>query len=228
MKLVLDSLTSLLSKNPDPVGAAASKEAILEVLLPIVIGKSTKPAAKSALKVLEHLLGKGVLTLHDLRASFLRFRPEAHQAEGLELWMLFLGDLSHWMHSHFVRPQAGRFIACLYRTLVSPSSGFSSEAVSHTWQQWLVTFLGGDPTLLEGVRNYVFLPLFRNYRVEAIRFLEIITQTGMVSASEGINLDSATMLQLAALETGKKVGLVEEPGTSNPMCNNHTKVANYM
>ncbi|KAK0389439.1 hypothetical protein NLU13_3014 [Sarocladium strictum] len=211
MKLVLDSLTSLLSKNPDPTVASSSRQTILDVLIPIVIGKSTKPAAKSALKILEHFLGKGVLTLEDLRGSFHRFRPEARQAENLDLWMLFLADLSHWMHSHFVRPQAGRFIACLYRTLVSPASGFSCDAVSQAWQAWLVTFLGGDSTLLEGVRNYVFLPLFRNYRTEAIKFLEIITKKDMVAVNVGVNLDSATMLQLAALETGKKVGLVEEP-----------------
>jgi hypothetical protein len=214
MRLVLDSLTGLLTKNPDSTVAAASKEAILEVLLPIAIGKSTKPAAKSALKVLDHLLGKNVFTLKDLGHSFCKFRPEAEQAEDLELWTLFLGDLSHWMHSHFVRPQAGRFIACLYKALVSAESGYSCQAVAQAYQRWLVSFLNGESALLEGVRNYIFLPLFTNYRPEAIKFLQIITEMGMISTNTGDNLDSATMLQLAALETGKKVGLVEEPGMS--------------
>lgn len=214
MRLVLDSLTSLLSKNPDPVVAASTKEAILQVLLPIVIGQSTKPAAKSALKILEHFLTKGILTLEDLKKSFRQCRPEAELVDGLPMWMLFLDDLSHWMHSRFMRPQAGRFIACLYRSLVSAESGFAYNEVAQAWQKWLILLLGDDATLLEGIGNYVFLPLFRNFRSEGVRFLEIVSNQSVISTAAGINLDSATLLQLAALETGKKVGLVEEPGMS--------------
>lgn len=212
MRLVLDSLTNLLSKNPDPRVKALTKDSLLQVLLPIVIGKSTKPAAKSALKILEHFLSKAVLGLEDLRSSFCQFRPEAKLAEGLQLWLLFLGDVSHWMHSHFVRPQAGRFVACLYRTLVSATDGFSCEVVAPAWQEWLVKFLAEDPSLLEGIRNYIFLPLFRNYRKEAIQFLEVITKQDTMTTAAGLDLDTATLVQLAAIETGKKVGLVEEPG----------------
>lgn len=82
--------------------------------------------------------------------------------------------------------------------------------------------------LLEGVRNYVFLFLFRNYCVEVIRFFEIIIQMGMVFVSEGINLDFVIMLQFVVLEIGKKVGFVEELGMLNLMCNNYIKVVNYM
>jgi hypothetical protein len=80
------------------------------------------------------------------------------------------------------------------------------------WHQWLLGLLTEEPTLLESIQNYIFLPLFKVDRPEALKFLQRMNEDQAVSGASEMNMDVAALLQLAALETGKKVGLVEEPG----------------
>jgi hypothetical protein len=69
-----------------------------------------------------------------------------------------------------------------------------------------------EPTLLESIKNYIFLPLFKVDRSEALQFLRRMNEDQAVYGTTELDLDFPALLQLAALETGKKVGLVEEPG----------------
>lgn len=215
MRTVLDTLTSLLAKNPDVSVATGSKAALLNTLVPIVVGKSTKPAAKTSLKILEHFLTKDILSLSDLKTSFIQYRPEAAAVQALEVWRLFVADLFRWMYTQFVRPQAGRLMAVLYWRLArDEGSDIGSDAAAEAWQQWLAAYLKEDTNLLEPIRNYIFLPLFTNHKTEGIQFLKKVAEKGYRATPADTLLDSSTLLRLAALGTGKKVGLVEEPSES--------------
>ncbi|WZH44845.1 putative death-receptor fusion protein-domain-containing protein [Fusarium acuminatum] len=131
MKLVLDLLPQLIRRNPDEQAGQATKAAILDNLVSIVTGKSSKPLAKSAIKALDYLLTKDIVTLDEIRSK--------------------------------------------------------------------------------SVKNYIFLPLFKADKTEALGFLKRMNENEAVSAGDEIDLNLTALLQLAALEIGKKVGLVEEP-----------------
>ncbi|KAG5930390.1 hypothetical protein E4U42_001636 [Claviceps africana] len=210
MKLVLDVVAQSILKNPDREEASRLKQSILETLVSIIIGRSTKPVAKSAIKTVDHLLSKGVVTLRDINSTYMHFREDLRGSGAVEVWRNFMSELFHWMKLHFVCPTAGRLAVTIYRFWRQDESGDSILSIE-VWHQWLLDFLTEEPALLESIKNYIFLPLFKADRSEALRFLRHISQDRAVSGSADVNMDIPALLQLAALETGKRIGLVEEP-----------------
>ncbi|KAM0434453.1 hypothetical protein ACHAPT_003549 [Fusarium lateritium] len=211
MKLVLDLIPQLIRRNPDEGAGQSTKSAIVDNLVSIVTGKSTKPLAKSAIKALDHLLTKDIVTLEEIRSSYVTLQPKDGSAATLETWKSFIFELLHWMTLHFVCPTAGRFIVCLYRGLRQQDPETPVELTVETWHKWLLEAVNEEPSILESIKNYVFLPLFKADKVEALAFLKRMNEHEAVSAGAEIDLNLPALLQLAALEIGKKVGLVEEP-----------------
>lgn len=211
MRLVLDLIAVLLRKNPDQHAAAGTKDALLGDLVSVVSGCSVKPVAKSAIKTLDHFLGKHVFTLDDIRVSYVSYRSDSKGRSPVEVWGMFIGDLFDWMCLHFVCPAAGKLVVTLYRMLRQGRGGPEQIPTIDLWYSWLLMFVRKEPTLVERIKNYVFLPLFKIDRKEALLFLQKMNNDQPVSASEKLSVDIPALIQLAALETGKRVGLVEEP-----------------
>ncbi|EGX94401.1 HEAT repeat protein [Cordyceps militaris CM01] len=211
MRLVLDLVAALLRKNPDHPAAARSKDALLSDLVAIIARRSVKPVAKSAIKTLDHFLGKNVFTLDDVRASYASSGSDAQGSAAMDVWGMFIGELFDWMCLHFVCPAAGKLIVTLYRLLRQGRGGAEQIPSIDLWHSWLLTFVTKEPSLVERIKNYVFLPLFKIDRKEALLFLIKMNNDQPVSTSETLHVDIPALIQLAALETGKRVGLVEEP-----------------
>ncbi|KAF4977485.1 hypothetical protein FZEAL_6004 [Fusarium zealandicum] len=211
MKLVLDLLPQLIRRNPDETAAQSTKSAILDNLVSIVTGKSAKFLAKSAIKVLDHLLAKHIVTLDEIRTSYVALMEKGASSDALEVWKSFIFELFNWMRLHFVCPTAGRFIVCLYRGLRRQDQEKPTELDLETWHKWLLEAVKKEPTILESIKNYIFLPLFKANKTEALGFLKRMNENEAVSAGAEIDLNLPALLQLAALEIGKRVGLVEEP-----------------
>lgn len=214
MRLVLDLIPQLIRRTADSQDAQSTKDVILESLVSIIVGKSTKPLAKSAIKALDHFVTKGIFTLGDIRTTYSTLLQGSTPQNELALWKSLIVELFHWMRLHFVCPTAGRFIVCLYRLLRRSNSGESVDFTIEIWHEWLLEALTEDPSLLESAKTYIFLPLFKADRGEALQFLKRMNEHDAASAGNSLDLNLPALLQLAALETGKKVGLVEEPGTS--------------
>lgn len=214
MKLVLDLVARCILKNPDRDAALQAKKYVSDSLISIVIGLSTKPVAKSAIKTLDHFLSKGVFNLCDIRLTYVSFRTDIRTQDEAEIWRNFTVELFHWMHLQLVRPTVGKLIVSVYR-LWRRGQDVGAVPSIEIWHQWLLDSLTEEPTLLESIKNYIFLPLFKADRSEALAFLGRMNEDQAVSAASGMNLDVPALLQLAALETGKKVGLIEEPGKFN-------------
>ncbi|RKK97536.1 hypothetical protein BFJ68_g13973 [Fusarium oxysporum] len=212
MKLVLDLLPQLIRRNPDEKAGQETKSTILDNLVSIVTGKSSKPLAKSAIKALDHLLAKDIVTLDEIRSSYVTLQQKDTSKNPLEVWKSFIFELFHWMTLHFVCPTAGRFIVCVYRGLRSQDQRETSGQLSiETWHRWLLEAINEEPSILEPIKNYIFLPLFKADKSEALGFLKRMNEHEAVSAGHEIDINLPALLQLAALEIGKKVGLVEEP-----------------
>ncbi|KND95019.1 hypothetical protein TOPH_00464 [Tolypocladium ophioglossoides CBS 100239] len=219
MKLVLDLIVQFIKRNPDKDDASTTKAYLLDALISIVIGRSAKPVAKSAIKTLDHFLSKGVFTLKDIHANYVSHRQELAQSDDIEVWRMFMVDLLHWMRLHFVCPTSGRFIVCVYRGWRHADYAKPTAPSLESWYQWLLDFLTEEPSLLESIKNYIFLPLFKADRVEGLRFLAKMNGDKVVSTASNLDMDIPALLQLAVLETGKKVGLVEEPGLDEDEAN---------
>ncbi|GAB0131934.1 hypothetical protein EsDP_00000387 [Epichloe bromicola] len=210
MKLVLDLVAQSILKNPSQEETSTTKKSILETLVSIVIGRSTKPVAKSAIKTLDHFLTKGVITLNDTKSIYTQFRADLSSQDNNEIWRNFTSDLFHWMKLHFVCPTAGRLVVTIYRNWRQEQREESVPSIE-VWHQWLLDFLAEEPALLESIKNYIFLPLFKADRSEALKFLVRMNQDETASGSSNMSMNIPALFKLAALETGKRVGLVEEP-----------------
>lgn len=220
MKLVLDLLPQLIKRNPDEQAAQVTKGGMLATLVSIIAGRSSKPLAKSAIKVLDHLLIKNVVSLQEIRTSYIVLQDKDVSTNPVDTWGSLFSELFQWMRLHFVCPTAGRFIVTLYCALRRQNKDESAEQVTiETWRSWLLEALTAESSILESIKNYIFLPLFKAGKSEALDFLKRMNDTEAVEASSGADINLPALLQLAALETGKKVGLVEEPGKAiNSLC----------
>lgn len=217
LRLILDLLVDLISQDDTRPDREPTKLAVLDTLVSIVARQSTKPLAKSAIMVLDRFLSKSVVSLHDIGTSYKASRGLDLAVSDLRLWKSYLSELFIWMRIQFVCPVAGKFITTLYRQLRTESDkGFLSESDAKftvdLWHEWLLEFLMLEPLLLDGIKNYIFVPLFKSEKSESLAFLEMMNRLDEDVVSPHIDLDVPATLRLASLEVGKRVGLVEEPG----------------
>jgi hypothetical protein len=223
MRWVLDSTIQLLSLNPDVEAARSLKQKLLSFLVSVVIGTNTKPVGKAAVKTLEYFLVKNVVTLEDLEATYTASRPlpsDGHvktDNEGHELWRRFSADIFHWMKFAIVAPAAGRLIGTLYQSLRSRGESEEAGLDIQTWLRWLVEFLEEEPSLVESTSTYLIVPLFKSNHAEALKMLQVTVEgeveSSRISTAGGdLSFDMLALLRLSILETGKKTGILGEPG----------------
>ncbi|KAK1535510.1 hypothetical protein CPAR01_09052 [Colletotrichum paranaense] len=217
MKLVLDLLPSLIRRNPDHAVSDLVKTTILDTLISIIGPQSTKPLVKSSLKAMDYFAGKSVFSVEDIAASYKRTQPECSWASDIALWEDFFGQMLDWMTMHYVCPTTGKFIVTIFRalrqqSLKTPQAAGAEQFSVEMWLRWVQAAIAKTPSLLEGIKTYVFLPLFKDDRKDSVQILEQINSMWSTSGSAVAELDTLAQLNLAVLEVGKKVGMVEEPG----------------
>ncbi|KAH6712398.1 HEAT repeat protein-like protein [Leptodontidium sp. MPI-SDFR-AT-0119] len=129
-------------------------------------------------------------------------------------WDSFFSDMFDWMTYADISPAAGKFLVTVFRDLrtTSHNQGVSSSNTA-SWQRWIRRGLGRNPEALENVKNYLFPPLFKLDRVGSLSFLEDLSRRSAAGDAQSQEIDTQSLLQLSAMETGKKAGLVEEPDT---------------
>ncbi|RDA82626.1 hypothetical protein CP532_1220 [Ophiocordyceps camponoti-leonardi (nom. inval.)] len=204
VKLLLDLIAQSLMKNPDRSEAAQTKQCMGDNLISTVTGRAVKPAAKSAMTCLDYFVKSGTLTLNDIFLSYSTHRKELAQLNDCQVWRHFITDLFRWMGLHFVSLSAGRLIVSIYRCWRQDNTQALEVPTVETWFRWLVEFASQDPTLIDPIKNYILLPLFRDDRLEGLRFLDKINEALLTHQ----HIDN-TVFHLAALESGTRAGLVE-------------------
>ncbi|KAK0121786.1 hypothetical protein ONS95_010069 [Cadophora gregata] len=129
-------------------------------------------------------------------------------------WDAFFCEMFEWMTYADISPAAGKFLVTVFRDLrtTSDKSGFSDNSTA-SWQRWIRRGLGSNPEALENVKNYLFPPLFKLDRIGSLSFLADLSIQNSLEEFQSQNMDAQSLLQLSAMETGKKAGLVEEPDT---------------
>ncbi|CAK7233882.1 hypothetical protein SCUCBS95973_008746 [Sporothrix curviconia] len=225
LKLVLDLVALLVVQNPNGPTRTALRDEILQTLVAIISRKSTRPLVKSSFGSLHYLLGKGVYQFEEVARAYSReMGDDAATASqpSLAVWQRLVADMFAWMTLHYVCPVAGKFLVAVFTYLQTAASETDpplfAEFTVERWLQWLRNGLSAHPTILEDVKLYFFIPFFKTDRARSLQLLEIlnknqlsttIAESETAGASKGFD---AALLQLAALEVGKKAGLVDDPG----------------
>lgn len=221
MRRALEQVSKLIACNPNKLVVASVKTAILHKTLSIVRHQSVKPLVKPALRSLEYLLGKSSISINDFleiletsseyKVSKFTSKSEIYEA----LWDSFVIEIFELM----LLPEISQIASKLLITIchqtkkagnVPPDFG---NRIS-SWELWIQQALERNPDLLESIRNYLLPSLFNHDKPVSLIFLDKICKELLHSQYCNKKLDAKVLLGLAALEIGKRKGLIEEQGVS--------------
>lgn len=196
------------------------KESILLRLVSIITHQAAQPLVKPAFKALDLFLNKRTLSPQEVieayeKNTFPRSSAYDPKSEGLASWDFFISDIFDWMALPDISPAAGKCLVTLFGQVKSTPDNHIPDSTL-LWQRWIRNGLDKDPSALENVKNYLFPPLFKFDRPGSIIFLEDLNRQKPLSDLKTMReLNAHSLLQLAAMEAGKKAGLVEEPSMSH-------------
>lgn len=220
MRQILELVSSLVNQNPNKEISKAAKDSILQRNLAIIGHRGAQPLVKPAFKSLEILLAKGTISPQELiegyqfEASRYSTSKEDATNDAMASWDSLVDESFDWMGLPDVSPAAGKFLVTVFRQLrASTSSSTRGDDHATSWQRWIRRGLTKDPESLENVKTYLFPPLFKLDRPGSLLFLEQINSQSSTSSDQSQELDAHALLRLAAMEVGKKAGLVEDPST---------------
>lgn len=219
LRLVLDVLVLSSTSNPSPDTGRLVKEHVLETLVSIVARKSPRLLTKSGLQCLDHFLTKQAITLDDIARKYKEIEPFLAASDMLSLWKSFVFHLFSWMELPYVGPLAGKCSVHIFRALRNTTStgpglglpGFTAEL----WLAWLQDGLARNPEILEDIKNYILVPIFKTDKIAAVDLLRAFSRIKPLTTAGQELSDQTFLLQLATLELGKKSGLVEEPSSED-------------
>ncbi|KAI9731269.1 MAG: hypothetical protein M1818_007894 [Claussenomyces sp. TS43310] len=220
MRQVLELLATLLITNPSGVDFQEYKVDILRRLLSIIAHESAQPLVKPAFKALEGLLGKHAVTVADMVRIYSSRKQTATPANEIpsnpEMLDCLVSDMFYWMSLPDTSPAAGKLLVTLFKecrkNYMDLESFISLDAHSILWGRWIRDGLSKQPESLEYVKNYLFPPLFKLDRAEALDFLDALAQENELETLQRETPEARSFLLLAAMEVGKKLGLVVDGG----------------
>jgi hypothetical protein len=217
MRQVLELLSSLISHNPDKETTAFSiRTNIIQNIISILAHQASQPLVKPAFKSLECFLSKGTVSPQDLIKVYENVHtPNSFSGFGsdsLASWDSFISEMFDWMALQDVAPAAGKCLVTLFGQLRKTSSEYLTLLGDRTllWQRWIRQGLSNNPDTLDNVKNYLFTPLFKLDRLGSLAFLEDLNRHRPMSFITGQEIDAQSLLQLAAMDVGKRAGLVGE------------------
>lgn len=215
LRLVLDFLAISCTQNPCQETGRLVREHILETLVSIIARKYPRLLIKSGLQCLDNLLTKRAIQLDDIARKYRELQPSLDGEPHDSVLRSLVFHLFSWMELTYVSPLAGKITIHIFRGLGDPKttgqlSGLENSPVN-TWLDWIRDGLIRSPGILDDIRNYVLVPIFKTDKYSSLAFLQLINRTESLTASEHETTDQIFMLQLAVLELGKRFGLVEEP-----------------
>lgn len=213
--MVLDILVASMSNNPCQEASHAIKEHLLETLVLIITRKYPKLMIKSGLQCLDYLFTKKAILVNDIARKYRQLLPSDSSSDSL-LWRSLTLHLLSWMELSYISPLAGKSIIHIFRGL-SQASDYTASKVAgfpvEVWLGWVRDALIRSPGILEDVKNYVLVLMFKTDKPTALILLQTFNRAESLTSEHQSN-DLEFMLQLATLDLGKRFGLVEEPSKS--------------
>ncbi|KAI0840628.1 hypothetical protein F5Y06DRAFT_308806 [Hypoxylon sp. FL0890] len=208
MRLVLDFLAYSISHNPIPEVGTSVKQTILHNTISTITQRSSRPSVKSAMVALDHFIQKKLVYLCRILETYreLHGLPVDENA----LWDAFIAKIFTWMESRYVCPTAGKLLVTIFT-----SYWFENRDVRHqpvTWHKFIYAGLQMDIDYLEPIKLYIFVLLFKTDLDGSLAYLRHLSLLQRLTSSDSNSWDLNSMLWLAMLEAGKKIGVVDEPG----------------
>lgn len=206
MRQVLELLPVMLKIQPNDAIVVSIKTRIISELVAVLSHQGAQPLVKPAFKSLDLFLSKRMFSVESLLQTH---AMSCHGNADPELqWDNFIDAVFEWLLVPDVAPAAGKLLVTLF--LIRKDFSSTSE---HTqiWQTWVRSGISRFPDILESVKNYVFVPLFKLDRRGSLTFLRFCGNQNDFVKLKSCEMTGSVLAYLAAIEVGKKAGLVVEP-----------------
>ncbi|TRX91324.1 hypothetical protein FHL15_007746 [Xylaria flabelliformis] len=208
MRLVLDYIVSSVTWNPNAETSKAIKDSILSDTISVITLQASRPSTKSSMIALDHFLQKKIVYLDEVLRTYQRLHGNAEEQEAL--WDSLISRVFAWMELQHVWTVAGKLLVTI---LTQPWYKDDKLSKHHpkTWHKFILSGLSINPELLEPIKVYIFMPLFRTDPASTLVYLNELTSLQKLTTSDSESWDLNAMLWVALLEAGKKTGVVGEP-----------------
>ncbi|GAP87413.1 putative heat repeat protein [Rosellinia necatrix] len=208
MRLVLDYIVSSILWNPDAEVSKSTKHSILSDAISVITLQASRPSTKSSMIAVDHLLQKKVVYLGEILHVY-RSLHEDTCADEL-MWESFISRIFAWMELQHVWTVAGKLLVTI---LTQPWYHDDKLSRHHpnTWHKFIVSGLKTNPELLEPIKVYIFIPLFKADPASTLIYLQELTSLQKLATNDSHGWGPDAMLWVALLEAGKKTGVVGEP-----------------
>ncbi|KAI1429341.1 putative death-receptor fusion protein-domain-containing protein [Xylaria sp. FL1777] len=220
MRLVLDYIVSSIMWNPDMEISKSIKNSILHDTVSVITLQASRPSTKSSMIALDHFLQKKAVYLGEILHIYQHLRADMREAT----WDSFISQVFAWMELQNVWTVAGKLLVTI---LTQPWHRDDKSSRHHpdTWHKFISNGLKSNYELLEPIKIYVFMPLFRADPTSTLTYLNKLTSLQKLTTNDGQGWDINAMLWVALLEAGKKTGVVGEP---NHGSKNKVRVASQL
>ncbi|KAI3337391.1 hypothetical protein HD806DRAFT_543046 [Xylariaceae sp. AK1471] len=208
MRLVLDYIVSAITWNPDGDTGKLIKNSILNDTISVITLQASKPSTKSSMIAIDHLIQKKVVYLSEVLNVYQHL--QGGSSDRGATWDSFISRVFAWMELRYVWTVAGKLLVTILTQPWYQDDTFSKHH-PNTWHKFILSGLKNNLELLESVKVYVFMPLFRTDPTSALLYLNELTLLQKLTTTDSRGWDLNAMLWVAMLEAGKKTGVVGEP-----------------
>ncbi|KAI1735552.1 putative death-receptor fusion protein-domain-containing protein [Xylaria scruposa] len=208
MRLALDYIVSSIMWNPDAGTSKSIKDSILSDTISVITLQASRPSTKSSMIAIDHFLQKKVVYLDEVVRAYQHLHETAGELEAL--WDPLISRVFAWMELQHVWTVAGKLLVTI---LTQPwyKDDKLSKHHPNTWHKFILSGLSINPELLEPIKVYIFMPLFKTDPASTLLYLNELTSLQKLTTSDSESWDLNAMLWVALLEAGKKTGVVGEP-----------------
>ncbi|TGJ86103.1 hypothetical protein E0Z10_g2662 [Xylaria hypoxylon] len=203
MRLALDYIVSSIMWNPNTEVSKSIKSSILHDAISVIALHASRPSTKSSMIAIDHFLQKKVVYLGEVLHVYQRLREGICEQEAT--WDSFIYQVFAWMELQYVWTVAD----------IIPTPGTS----------FFLSGLKTNHELLEPIKVYIFMPLFRVDPTSTLMYLNELTSNQKLTTNDSQSWDISAMLWVALLEAGKKTGVV---GEANHDSKHHMGVASQI
>ncbi|KAI0402725.1 putative death-receptor fusion protein-domain-containing protein [Xylaria palmicola] len=208
MRLVLDYIVSSITWNPDADISKSIKDGILNDTVSVITLQASRPSTKSSMIALDHFLQKKVVYLGEVIQVYQSLREDTSKLAAL--WGYFIARIFAWMELQHVWTVAGKLLVTILTHPWYRDDKFSRHN-PNTWHKFILNGLKINIELLEPIKVYIFMPLFKTDPSATLSYLNELTSLQKLTTSDNKGWDLDAMLWVALLEAGKKTGVIGEP-----------------
>ncbi|KAI1128044.1 putative death-receptor fusion protein-domain-containing protein [Nemania abortiva] len=207
MRLVLDYIVTSIRWNPDADISKSIKDAILDDTISVITLQASKPSTKSSMIAIEHFIQKKVLYLSEVLHVYQRLRNDSCSPKAA--WDSFISRVFARMELQNVWTAAGKLLVTILTQPWHQDDKYSKHH-PNTWHSFILSGLKTNLELLEPIKVYIFIPLFRIDPISTLVYLNELTSLQRLTTNDSQGWDLNAMIWVALLEAGKKTGVVGE------------------